>query len=82
VLGHELAHAAWTFADPERARFVVEVQRRSQEQARRAQTEGTAGEGFSDEVQETERLVHLLEEPAIAAEAAITEELRASHQAR
>lgn len=82
VLGHELAHAAWTFADPERARLVVEVQRRSQEQARRAQTEGTAGEGFSDEVQETERLVHLLEEPAIAAEAAITEELRASHQAR
>jgi len=78
VLGHEMAHAAWTFAEAERARLVVEVQRRSLELARRAQTEGTAGEGFSDAVQENERLVRLLEEPALAAEAAITEELRAS----
>lgn len=77
VLGHEMAHAAWTFVDPERARLVAEVQCRSLELARRAQTEGTAGEGFSDAVRENERQVRLLEEPALAAEAAIAEELRA-----
>jgi len=57
------------------------VQRRSLELARRAQTEGVAGEGFSEAVQENERLVRSLEEPALAAEAAITGELRASRWA-
>jgi hypothetical protein len=78
VLGHEMAHAAWTLADPERVRLVAEVQARSHELARRARTEGVAGEGFSAAVAENERLVRLLEEPALAAEAAITGELRAS----
>jgi len=78
VLGHEMAHAAWTLRDAENTRLVVEVQRRSLELARRAQTEGVAGEGFAEAVQENERLVRSLEEPALAAEAAITEELRAS----
>jgi hypothetical protein len=54
VLGHELAHAAWTPGDPEHVRLVAAVQERSIELARRARTEG------------------------VAAEAAITEELRAS----
>jgi hypothetical protein len=78
VLGHELAHAAWTFADPERTRLVVSVQADAQQLARRAQTEGIAGDGFQKQVKETERLARMLEEPALAAEAAITEELRAS----
>lgn len=78
VLGHEMAHAAWTLGDAENTRLVVDVQRRSLELARRAQTEGVAAEGFSEAVQENERLVRRLEEPALAAEAAITEELRAS----
>ena len=37
VLGHELAHAAWAFAEPDRARLVHEVQERRQDLARRAQ---------------------------------------------
>ena len=78
VLGHELAHAAWTFADPERIRLVAEVQRRAHELARRAQTEGTAADGFREQVDEIERLARRLEEPALAAEAAINAELRAS----
>ena len=78
VLGHEMAHAAWTLGDAENTRLVVDVQRRSLELARRAQTEGVAGEGFSEAVRENERLVRSLEGPALAAEAAITEELRAS----
>ena len=78
VLGHELAHAAWTLADPERICLVARVQRQSLELARRARTEGTAGDGFRQQVDEIERLVELLEEPALAAEAAITEEVRAS----
>jgi hypothetical protein len=78
VLGHEMAHAAWTLADAENTRLVVDVQRRSVELARRAQTEGVAAEGLSEAVRENERLVRLLEEPALAAEAAITAELRAS----
>jgi hypothetical protein len=78
VLGHEMAHAAWTLGDAENTRLVVDVQQRSLELARRAQTEGVAAEGFSEAVRENERLVRLLEEPALAAEAAITEELRAS----
>jgi hypothetical protein len=51
---------------------------RSIEIARRARTEGVAAEGFSAAVDENERLVRALEEPALAAETAITEELRAS----
>jgi hypothetical protein len=78
VLGHEMAHAAWTLGDEENTRLVADVQRRSLELARRAQTEGVAAEGLSEAVQENERLVRLLEGPALAAEAAITEELRAS----
>ena len=78
VLGHELAHAAWTIVDPERIRLVAGVQRRSHELARRAQTEGTAADGFREQVDEIERLARRLEEPALAAEAAISAELRAS----
>jgi hypothetical protein len=78
VLGHELAHAAWTLSDPEHVRLVAAVQARSLEIARRARTEGVAGEGFSAAVDENERLVRRLEEPALASEAAVTEELRAS----
>jgi hypothetical protein len=66
----------WTFADPEHVRLVAEVQARSHELARRARTEGVAAEGFSAAVAENERLVRLLEEPALAAEAAIAGELR------
>jgi len=51
VLGHEMAHAAWTLGDAESIRLVVDVQRRSLELARRAQTEGVAGAGFPEAVQ-------------------------------
>jgi hypothetical protein len=77
VLGHEMAHAAWTLQDAGNTRLVVDVQRRSLELARRARTEGVEGEGFAEAVRENERLVRSLEEPALAAEAAITGELRA-----
>jgi len=52
-----MAHTARTLGDAENTRLVVDVQRRSLELARRAQTEGVT---------------------ALADEAAITEELRAS----
>ena len=78
VLGHEMAHAVWAFADPEHTRLATRVQADAAALARRARTEGTTAEGFSQEVQQTERLVRLLEQPALDAEAAITEELRTS----
>jgi hypothetical protein len=78
VLGHELAHAAWALGDAERARFVVEVQARSLEVARRAQATGTVDEKNRSAVRENERLVRQLEDPALEAEAAVTAELRAS----
>ncbi len=78
VLGHEMAHAAWTLGSAENTRLVVDLQRQSIELAKRARTEGVAGEGFDEAVQEHERQARALEEPALAAEAAISEELRAS----
>ena len=77
VLGHELAHAAWTFAHAERVRLVADVQGRSLRLASQARMYGVAAEGFSEAVEENERRVRRLEEPALVAEAAIHAELRA-----
>jgi hypothetical protein len=82
ILGHELAHAAWAFAEPDRARLALEVQERAQQLARRAQTVGIHESGFGERVEESERLIRMLEEPAIAAEAAIAAELAASRLRR
>jgi hypothetical protein len=82
VLGHELAHAVWAFAEPDRARLALEVHERAQLLARRAQTVGIREPGFGAQVEESERLIRLLEEPAIAAEAAIAAELAAGRLRR
>jgi len=76
VLGHELAHAAWAFAAPGQARLALDVQTHAERLAVIARTVGTAGPGFVEQVEASERLIRLLEEPALAAEAAIAAELR------
>ena len=76
VLGHELAHAAWVFAAPDQARLALEVQTDAERFAAMARTIGTAGPSFGEQVEANERLIRLLEEPALAAEKAIAAELR------
>ena len=77
VFGHEPAHAAWALADPEHTRLVAGVQCDAYALARRAQTEGTAGEGFSGcRWRRPRSSCAAGSGPALAAEAAITEELR------
>ena len=76
VLGHELAHAAWAFAAPDQARLALDVQAHAERLAVIARTVGTAGPGFGEQVEANERLIRLLEEPALAAEAAIARELQ------
>ena len=75
VLGHELAHAVWAFAAPDQARLALEVQAHAERLAVIARTVGTAGTGFGEQVEANERLIRLLEEPALAAEKAIALEL-------
>jgi hypothetical protein len=85
VLGHELAHAAWHLASPERARLAERLQGQLEEQARVLLAAGP-GTGSDPELlaQETdlERLARELEAPAETAERAIWEELQASHSLR
>ena len=76
VLSHELAHAAWAGSQPERARQALEVQTEIERLAKLARTVGTAGAGFAAEVEATERLIRLMEEPALLAEAAVSAELK------
>lgn len=75
VLGHELAHAAWAFAAPENARLAFEVQAQAERLAVLARTVGTSAPGFGEQVAASERLIRLLEEPALQAETAIAAEL-------
>jgi hypothetical protein len=81
VLGHELAHAAWGFADPERTRLAMglpgEVAAFSRQVLAADKSEATA-----DRARELERLSREVEEPAEAAEQAIWAELVAGQQAR
>jgi hypothetical protein len=78
VLGHELAHAAWAFQSPEQARLSRQAQTDGERLATAARTVGTGGAGFAAAVEANERLTRLLEQPALAAEAAIAAELLAS----
>jgi len=75
VLGHELAHAAWAFATVAQARLTLDVQTHAERLALVARTAGTAGPGFGEQVDASERLIRQLEEPALAAEELIAQEL-------
>ena len=81
VLGHELAHAAWAFAAPEQARQAFEAQVAAERLAFVARTVGTAAPGFGERVEASARLIRRLEEPALAAEAAVAAELRHGRKA-
>ena len=72
---HELAHAAWAFAAPDQARLALDVQTHAERLALVARTAGTAGPGFGEQVEASERLIRRLEEPALAAEKLIAREL-------
>jgi len=76
VLGHELAHAAWAFAAPDQAGLALDAQAHAERLAVIARTVGTAGPGFGEQVEANERLIRLLEEPALAAEKVIAAELQ------
>jgi len=84
VLGHELAHAAWSLADAERTRLTLtlpgEVARASRF-VLAARKEGVRGEGV-ERARELERLSREAEKPAEAAEAVVWAELLAGQRAR
>ena len=82
VLGHELAHAAWAFADPEHARLAMRLQSNAALLARRARQDSAVGAGFAAELEATDRLARRLEEPAVAAEVAVRRELQAGGRRR
>lgn len=79
LLGHELAHAVWTLADPERARLVMPLQSENERVMRHAIDNGPDDE-LRKRIQELERLSRTLEESAEAAEVAIWQELRAGRR--
>lgn len=72
VLGHELAHAAWTFAEADRARLARPFS---------GEAEGLHEETRQD-AQEVDRVSRQVEAPAEAAEAVIWAELLAGQRAR
>lgn len=76
VLAHELAHAVWAGSHPERARQAFEVQGEVDRLATLARTVGTSRPGFGAEVEASEHLIQVMEEPALLAEAAVSAELR------
>jgi hypothetical protein len=81
LLGHELAHAVWALADPERARLVMPLQSENEQVMRRVVGAAPgSGDELGERVRELERLSRMLEEPAEAAEEAIWEELRAGQR--
>ncbi len=57
-------------------RLALDVQADAERLALVARTIGTAGPGFGEQVEENERLIRLLEQPALAAETVIARELR------
>ena len=83
TLGHELAHAAWHLASPDRARLAQQLQGQMEEQARAIRASWVAsGEAGSPAPSELDELARDLESPAEAAERAIWRELRASRKGR
>lgn len=83
VLGHELIHAAWAFADPERTRLSMGLPGDVAALGRQilAALAAQGSEAITDRARELERLSRQVEEPAEAAEQAIWAEL-AGRQAR
>jgi hypothetical protein len=84
VLGHELAHAVWHFADPERARLEQGLEGKLEDQARRIVAAGVDGPGqdLRAELEELDRFSREVEAPAEAAEKAIWKELQAAPRPR
>lgn len=83
VLGHELGHAVWTLADPERARQALALRTRPLELARsllKAQPDERAE--IHHHLNELGALAEAQEVPARAAEAQVWQELVASQEAR
>jgi len=84
VLGHELAHAAWSFADADRTQLTMTLPGEVAELSQRVLAAGT--EDVSEETlkraRELDRLSREVEEAAEAAEEAIWAELLAGHRAR
>jgi hypothetical protein len=82
LLGHELAHAVWTLAEPERARLVMPLQSEIEQVTRLVVDSGGGGDELGTRVKELERVSRLLEESAETAEVAIWKELRAGQRRR
>lgn len=84
VLGHELAHAAWALADPERTRLSMALPGEVAALGRRmlAAPAERASETVVARARELERLSREVEAPAEAVEEAIWAELFAGRQAR
>ena len=82
LLGHELAHAAWTLAEPERTRLVMPLQGENEQVMRRWVDKAPGGDDLLRRVNELERLSRMLEESAEAAEVRIWEELLAGQRLR
>lgn len=80
LLGHELAHAVWTFAEGERARLVMSLPRENLQVMRRVVDKAPGYDQLGGRVNEIERLSRQLEATAEAAEEAIWKELRAGQQ--
>jgi hypothetical protein len=84
VLGHELAHAAWSFADADRTRLAMTLPGEVAQLSRRvlaARVEGVSEETL-EHARDLERLSREVEEPAEAAEESIQAELLAGQRAR
>lgn len=84
VLGHELAHAVWSFGDTERTRLAAALPGEVAKASRRvfvAQAEDGEEESL-EHTRELERVSRVVEEPAEAAEAAVWAELAAGQRVR
>jgi hypothetical protein len=82
VLGHELAHAAWGIADPERTRLVMGLPGEVAAFSRQVLAAAQGSKAIAERARELERLSREVEEPAEAAEQAIWAELVAGQEAR
>jgi hypothetical protein len=84
LLGHELAHAVWHFASPERARLGQRLEGELPERMRMVVEAGIGGPGeeLRAQVEELDRLARDVEGPAEAAEEAIWKELRSGQRRR
>jgi hypothetical protein len=84
LLGHELAHAIWHLASPERARLAERLQGELETEMQRVLRVGARSPdgGLPERVATLDRLAREAEEPAEMAEVAIWRELRTGHKDR